>query len=123
MSEIDTEDLARQIADLEQAFKLKGIKADSELERAIETASIIVEGDAANLAPVDTGLLRNSINHRVEKHGSEVVGIVGTAIEYAAVQEFGSSKQQKQPFLGPALRMNRTVIKNIITKAIGGAMK
>lgn len=77
-----------------------------------------VERDAKILVPVDTGMLRNSITHNVE--GS--VGEVGTSIEYAASVELGIG-QKAQPFLQPALDMNRTLISQDIQEAIANQLR
>lgn len=58
----------------------KAIKSIEEaISKALEASALVVEGDAKNLAPVDTGNLRNSITHEVE--GKEAR--VGTNVEYA----------------------------------------
>lgn len=45
---------------------------------------------AADKAPVDTGRLKNSISHAVDE--SEPAVYIGTNVEYAPYQEFGTSK-------------------------------
>lgn len=49
------------------------------ISKALEASALVVEGAAKNLAPVDTGNLRNSITHEVEKKEARV----GTNVEYA----------------------------------------
>lgn len=49
----------------------------------------------------ETGALRDSITHNVDADGREAA--VGTDIEYAKYQEFGTSKIPARPFLGGAL--------------------
>ena len=62
-----------------------------ELERAairgLIKASMLVEGQAVLLAPVDTGALRNSIGYKVNE--SELVAYIGTNCEYAIYVEYG----------------------------------
>lgn len=82
-------DVNQQANDLARAFLKKGVELDTELKIAIEEASIIVESKAAQLAPVDTGLLRKSINHRIIERKGYPVGQVGTNVEYACI--FGSN--------------------------------
>jgi HK97 gp10 family phage protein len=112
------ESMDDQLADLKTAFKLYGVKTDDAIGKAIKTCCIIVEGQAALFAPVDTGLLRKSINHRVRKVKDTFIGEVGTNVEYAPFQEFGTSKMKPQPFLTPALTINRARIGKIIGNAI-----
>ena len=45
---------------------------------------------AADKAPVDTGRLKNSISHAVDE--SEPAVYIGTNVEYAPYQEFGTSR-------------------------------
>ena len=62
-----------------------------ELERAairgLIKASMLVEGQAVLLAPVDKGGLRDSIGYKVNE--SELVAYVGTNCEYAIYVEYG----------------------------------
>ena len=103
-------------------FKWYGDKAIKSIEEAIslalEASALVVEGSAKNLAPVDTGNLRNSITHEVE--GKEAR--VGTVTEYAVFQELGTSKMAAQPFLNPALEQNKGNIQKIFADAIREAL-
>lgn len=54
--------------------------------RALEDVGLDAEGDVAELAPVDTGRLHDSITHRVLN--DELAVIVGSNVEYAAAVEF-----------------------------------
>jgi HK97 gp10 family phage protein len=112
---VSTKDDAKQLA---MAFKEKGIEIQSALERGLLAASIFVQGDAKKRVPVDTGLLRGSITHRVILKDGVVIGQVGTLTEDGPYVEFGSSRQKAQPFLTPALTENKTTISNIITKEL-----
>lgn len=57
-------------------------------ERALEKCGLIGEGYAKKDCPVDTGLLRASITHKVTEGGTAVY--VGTDKEYAAYVELGT---------------------------------
>lgn len=69
-------------------------KVREELEaaclRALETCGLTAEGYAKKLCPVDTGNLRNSISHAVDK--DEMAAFVGSPSEYAAYVELGTGK-------------------------------
>ena len=67
--------------------------------RALEIMGGKAETYAKQLAPVDTGNLRNSISHAQQDENTEVVG---TNVSYAPYQEFGTSKMAAHPFLRPA---------------------
>lgn len=58
------------------------------IPRALWAAGAVVEGQAKQNAPVDTGRLRNSITH-VESANSTTIG---SNVEYAAAQELGTSR-------------------------------
>ena len=83
------------------------------IQKGLQKAVLVVERQAKEDCPVDTGRLRASITSEVS--GDE--GKVGTNVEYAADVEFGTVRQSAQPFLFPALEKNRDKIKELI----GGA--
>lgn len=106
--------------------------------KALTEACILVEGQAVMLAPVDTGNLRNSIDYKVDRE--ELIGYVGTNVEYAIWIEFGTGEfaekgngrkggwvyttpegktfftygQPPRPYLRPAFRRNKNQIKKIL---------
>lgn len=84
------------------------------IARALEAIGIQAEGDVAELAPVDTGRLRDSITHEVDE--SEEAVYVGTNVEYAAYQEYGTSKMKPHPFLKPGIMNNLETYKSIVKK-------
>ena len=61
-------------------------------------AALDVEARAKQLAPVDTGNLRNSINTQ----GAGVAYVVESPVEYSIYQEFGTRKMAAQPYMLPA---------------------
>lgn len=115
-----------------------------ELEKAAESALNAVGLQAEKYAklkcPVDTGLLRNSITYALdgkephkksykadkgaekgsyngeipdEGRGKRAV-YIGTNVEYAAYQEYGTSKIAAQPYLRPAATDHESEYKAII---------
>lgn len=84
------------------------------IDRGLQKCCLIVEADAKQNCPVDTGRLRGSITHDVN-NGE---GKVGTNVEYANFVEFGTIKQSPQPFLYPALEANRSRFTEIISEEI-----
>lgn len=78
-------------------------RISSRLERALSDllrkTAFSIEAKAKTLAPVDTGLLRNSIQTTID---SPTKATVGTNVEYAPYQEFGTRHQKGTPFLTPA---------------------
>jgi HK97 gp10 family phage protein len=108
-------------------LKWYGDKAIQGMEQAVslalEASALLVEGQAKALAPVGKyppgsgrvgGNLRDSITHEVEGQEAKV----GTNVEYAPYVELGTVKMAAQPYLNPALEMNKNNIKRIFADAI-----
>lgn len=112
-------------------------------ERALERCGSQGEGYAKDLCPVDTGALRNSISHKVDK--SEPAAYIGTNQEYGAYVELGTGKyypggrktpwtyqdakgnwhmtngQRAQPYLKPAVADHKQTYRNIIESEMKGS--
>jgi HK97 gp10 family phage protein len=56
----------------------------------IQKAAFIAQAEAVKKAPVDTAALRKSITTKVQVTANNVIGRVGTNLEYAPYQEFGT---------------------------------
>lgn len=119
------------------------------VNQAMEQACILVENEAKIKCPVDNGLLRNSITHYIEDNPDELVGVVGTNVEYAPYVEFGTGiysslgngrqdrwkykdakgewhstiGQHPQPYLQPALEENRRKIEMMFKEQIKKGVK
>lgn len=78
-------------------------------------ASDFVKNEARRRCPVDTGNLRSSLNDEVIKENNEIVGRVGTNVEYAGYVEYGTKRQTAQPYLRPALLENKNQITKFLT--------
>jgi HK97 gp10 family phage protein len=74
-------------------------RLDKALSNLLKKAAFSIEAKAKDLAPVDTGVLRNSIQTKIE---GPTKATVGTHIEYAGYVEGGTRHQKGQPFLTPA---------------------
>lgn len=119
------------------------------VNQAMVQACILVENEAKIKCPVDNGLLRNSITHYIEDNPNELVGVVGTNVEYAPYVEFGTGiysslgngrqdrwkykdakgewhstiGQHPQPYLQPALEENRRKIEKMFKEQIKKGVK
>lgn len=117
-----------------------GDDLDDAVAAALERVGSAAEGFAADLAPVDSGRLRNSITHKVDDNSVTV----GSPLEYATYVEFGTGKyasggrntpwvykddkgnwhythgQRANPFLKPALQNNIKTYQAIIKDELGG---
>ncbi len=60
-------------------------------------ATLLVQGEAKRLAPVNTGRLRASILPSVERSHLTLRGVVGTPVSYAAAVEFGRKAGKMPP--------------------------
>ena len=123
----------------------KAVKREIELAtiRAITQACMTIEGQALLLAPVATAWLKNSIGYEVSE--SELIGYVGTAVEYAIYVEFGTGEfaengkgrkggwifkdpfgevhftygSRPKPYLRPAFEKNKKVLEEFLKKELG----
>jgi len=121
--------------------------AESGIRAAIVQTMVNVRGQAVALAPVDKGQLRNSIMWRkgwesdvfnfsregglneagggeqatakigIQPSGNE--GVVGTGLEYATYQEFGTRFMPAQPYMRPAADAVRGASASQIAKKWG----
>lgn len=113
---------------------------ERKIATALEACGLVAEGYAKAVCPVDTGNLRNSISHKVEKE--EGACYIGTNVEYAPYVEFGTGQLFKggtggrqtawthagksthghrpQPYLRPALADHVERYKNIIKNELRG---
>lgn len=120
-----------------------------DVNQAMEQACILVENEAKIKCPVDNGLLRNSITHYIEDNPNELIGVVGTNVEYAPYVEFGTGiysslgngrqdrwkykdakgewhstiGQHPQPYLQPALEENRRKIEKMFKEQVKKGVK
>ena len=134
-----------EVINLEKLISKLNKLSDQQMEQALNKACILVENQAKENCPVDTGELRMSITHYVEGD----TGVVGTNKQYAPYVEYGtglfaregngrqtpwsyqdakgewhSTKGQKpQPFLEPALLDNEKNIIKIFDEAIQEGVK
>lgn len=100
-----------------EEVKLRGTRA---IRKSAFEAALIVEEQAAALCPIDTGRLRGSItiegmgestavrtpatgDDKITGPSDENEIYVGTNVDYAAYQEFGTRKNEAQAYLRPAL--------------------
>lgn len=60
--------------------------------RGATKGALILEGATKLLTRVDTGDLRDSWTHEVDDNGKQVVGKVGSPLDYAVYREFGTGE-------------------------------
>lgn len=79
-----------KLKNLDRLLKRMNNVKGMDITQALQRATLLVEGEAKNLAPVDTGNLRASIHPEIKKKGQNSYGRVYTACEYAPMVEFGT---------------------------------
>ncbi len=105
-----------KIINLDKCIAKFGNIAGIDLMPEIREATRKVQQSAKDLAPVDTGALRNSI--KTKMYPDQQAGVVYTTLEYAPYQEFGTRRMKAQPFMTPAMNMNRAGINQSMKKYI-----
>jgi HK97 gp10 family phage protein len=87
-------------------------------KKSLKQASLLVQGAAKKLAPFKTGNLRRSIAHKLDVTSAKV----GSDLDYARMQEFGSGgyagANLGEGYLRPALDQNEGKISDIFTENI-----
>lgn len=103
-----------------------------DLRPVIKSATQVVQEEAKELAPYDTGYLFRGIHRKTTGRGTEVVGRVYNKVEYAIYQEFGFTVKNKAgqlkfvpptPHMRPALEKHRTDINNFARKYLEKQVK
>ncbi|MCL2094772.1 HK97 gp10 family phage protein [Candidatus Saccharibacteria bacterium] len=129
---------------------IKKLDSVAEIDGAIRQATVkstgIVQADAKQNAPVDTGNLKSSIKMNVEQNDESTTGTVSTATKYGMYVEFGAgvrgaasehpkagelglkfspnvAGQTAQPFMYPALKKNEAKIGRIFTDEVKKAAR
>ena len=117
--------------ELQEALK----KFPSEWEqigmKALGEGMALIASDAKQRAPVDQGRLMSSIGSEehpdgifeVSRTGSQIVGKVGSRVEYASYQEYGTRYQSGKPYLRPALEAKKDQAVRIIERSIANILK
>lgn len=120
MSELDADIQGLSEVQANIARMAKQLALDSpQYTQAMRKATLLVTRAARQNAPVDTGRLRASITPEVRAAGGQVVGIVGSIVEYAPhVEQPGPVRRTgRRPYLEPALRENKNEIMKILNNA------
>jgi len=81
-------------------------------------ATLLILRDARINAPVDTGRLRASITPEVKAEPPDVIGIVGSNVEYAPFQEFGTKRMAGKHYLERAVEKNKDRIQREFEKVV-----
>lgn len=129
-------------ADLERLKRrLRAIPAavKEDVQRTLLKQANDLADSMRNLAPVDTGALRDSITvtpggqstppysqpggSKVVPENAVAVTVGNAEVRYPHLQEFGTAKAPAQPYFWPAYRLHKTRIKRAIARSIGRAVR
>ena len=102
------------IIDENDIGKVKAI-SDQDIRRALEQCGMLWETDAKKITPVDTGRLRNSIEHHQE--GDDTM-VVQTNVEYAIYVHEGARGRRGRPFIRASGQQDVQRFKQIIEKEL-----
>lgn len=80
--------------------------------QAMQESMFMIEADTKLLCPVDTGTLKRSYTSDATISGDNIVGTVGSNVEYAPFVDW------KQPHLTAAVDQNQETIKRKIESAL-----
>lgn len=84
----------------------------------------VLERGSKQEAPVDEGILRASVGSEIVKGpGSVIIGKVGSGLEYASYQEYGTRYQPGKPYLRPTLKKYKNKVIKMFEKGIAKALK
>lgn len=110
--------------ELQKALKKFPKEWNKMARQSLGPGMALLETGAKKEAPVDTGALKASIGSEIVKGpGSVIIGKVGSTLEYAPYQEYGTSKMKAQPYLRPTLKKYKTRVIKMFEKGIAKALK
>ena len=89
--------------------------AKKRVRNTVHETLLLIESDAKQLAPVDTGYLRSSIHANFY---GELAGTVSANADYGIYVEFGTYSQRPQPYLTPAYQKNKEEFLRALKQAL-----
>ena len=102
---------------LEKFAQMSGKETVEDIERITEAYARKMAGEAATLAPVKTGALKNSIAKSPRKvHGEDVVWEWGTDLPYGLRQEY--EHRSRKGFVRKAIWNNRNKYRDAVRRRI-----
>ena len=83
---------------------------------AVAKAAADIEAQAKARAPVDTGLLKNSINQQPGQ--DDLHRVVESPVHYSVYQEYGTHKMPAQPYMTPAVEFVKPSFESAMRRLI-----
>lgn len=99
-------------------FKAAPQKLEQELKPAVVEQARIVRDVAAQEAPVRTGELKGGIRVKRSKRRKGIAATVVSTAPHSPFVEFGTSRQEAEPFLIPAIEKQRGSAEAALDQAV-----
>jgi len=90
-----------------RALREAGERIQDGIRQTMRQGTTIVALEAKRLSPYDTGRLMSSITSEVRGISMDVVGIVGSNVEYAPYQELGTKWMRGRRYLQGAFEKKK----------------
>ena len=111
------EGLERSKRALEKIIRAEQAAAPKALELIGQQATTEVK----RRAPVATGTLRRSYGWETGRDGRKAWVEIGTNVEYAPYQEFGTAHQQGTPHMRPGIDAVKPLVGRLVAESVGRA--
>lgn len=105
-----TTDGSGEFLDMANTFSSAPRRFRTEARAAMRKTAADIQGTAQNLAPVDTGNLRNSITSDYTENAQLLRVEIGPTANYGAFVERGTSRARAQPYLRPAVERHEPAL-------------
>lgn len=112
-----------QVSALAASISASGGRVGAQVAQVVRASGARVERASKQIAPVDTGNLRNSISTTQTGDGrsTSISVAIGPTANYGIFVEEGTSRMRPQPFMGPAFeQVVPQFVSAIETLAAGG---
>lgn len=113
---IDTSEVRKLAVDLNRA----GGRVGAKTAQVIRKTAHDIQADAQQLAPVDTGALKNSISVSFEGDGrfGGMSAEIGPTVDYGLYVEEGTSRMAPQPYLSPAFDRRAPIMETALGRVV-----
>lgn len=109
------------INEIKKFLESRPARIKGELNKAVKKTVLSVERQTKINSPVDTGLMRASVNSRT--YGRELAGEVIAGVEYAIYVHGGTYKMRGRPFMAMAVKTMESDIQKFFKDAVKNAIE
>ena len=85
----------------------------------VAQGAFLIQAESRIRVPVDTGNLRNSIITEVFAEDGQAVSETGPTADYAKYVEYGTSRQEAQPYMEPGFQAAKPGIDRVAKRLLG----